>query len=973
MKKLLLFLLSILSISLHAQTISWAGHTGSTGSESGKKVCVDNNSNVYIFGRFGGTADLNPGPAVLNYTSVGSEDLYIEKLDSLGSLLWVKVIGGAGNDVMQSAHIDNSGNIYFTGSFELTIDLNPGTGIDNYTASAGTSDGMIVKLDNAGNYIWGRVISGSSSQNLVDVATDNLGNSYYTGSLNGTSDIDPGPAVQYVYAGAQPDIFLLKLDALGNFAWVKVITGLYGGHGRSIIVDASGNIFIGGIFWDVVDFDPGPGVFNMTSIGTWDGFIEKFDASGNMIWAKGFHGADNQGLNDICMDPHGSIYAVGNFEGTLDFDPGPSTHNVVGTGTDYDSYVVKLDSSGNFLWVDVPEGAGNTEWGFSVACDAFGNVYSTGYFENTVDFDDGPGSIFMTSNGDNDIYVNKLDPNGNLVFCKKFGGLNGDYPNDIAINSSGNVYMTGYFYGSADFDPGFGTNIITSFGGSDAFVSCWFRDICSDITFMFDSVLNVGCLGYGYVATHIENGIAPYTYTWNTSPVTNDSIATFYPPGIYTLNIIDANGCIDSATILIGGITDTSGFDLKTNLVVPTLRNGVPANISINSYNYACVPTSGYLRLALDSYLNVISSTPPPDSTYGSNVLIWNFSNFSYGSGALTPSIQIIPSITTPPSYVACITASIFPLAGDNNPADNSSTACRSVVNSHDPNRIDVNPIGICEPHYVVDTQLLTYTIQFQNNGNADAINIYLLDTLDSDLDLYSVRVLANSHPMVTEVLPGNVLKFRYDNIMLPDSTSNEEGSHGYVIYEVKPLPSLSNGTVIENYVGIYFDFNPPVYTNTVFNTINDGTFFAPVTTTTLTGVTITSDQTGMLYQWIDCTSGDSISGATNQSYIALQNGSYAVIISDGCDSDTSECVLILTTGINNFTTSNFSIYPNPSQNKISISTNKPTELFISNLLGELVIKSNVIDKSVIDISHIENGVYFIRNSEGSTIKFIKQ
>src|SRR3990172_7240671 len=99
---------------------------------------------------------------------------------------------------------------------------------------------------------------------------------------------------------------------------------------------------------------------------------------------------------------------------------------------------------------------------------------------------------------------------------------------------------------------------------------------------------------------------------------------------------------------------------------------------------------------------------------------------------------------------------------------------CYHVIGSYDPNIIDVYPPGICEPHFISNDQLLTYSIHFQNTGNADAIDIYVLDTLDSDLNFNSVRVIGNSHPLITEVLPGNVLKFRFDNIHLADSSSNE-------------------------------------------------------------------------------------------------------------------------------------------------------------------------------------------------------
>jgi type IX secretion system substrate protein len=205
----------------------------------------------------------------------------------------------------------------------------------------------------------------------------------------------------------------------------------------------------------------------------------------------------------------------------------------------------------------------------------------------------------------------------------------------------------------------------------------------------------------------------------------------------------------------------------------------------------------------------------------------------------------------------------------------------------------------------------------------------------------------------------------------LPDSISNEPESHGYVIFEVEPLPALPNGTQITNDVGIYFDFNPPIYTNTVLNTISNGYINTSVTTA---GVNITAAYPGGIYQWINCSTGDSISGETNQSYTATINGSYAVIVSDGCFADTSACVSINTLGINDpDNNSMFSVSPNPSQNRITITTTYPTELFIYNILGEVVLRSEVQNRSLIDVSSLDAGIYFIKDPEGNTIKFIKQ
>jgi len=114
----------------------------------------------------------------------------------------------------------------------------------------------------------------------------------------------------------------------------------------------------------------------------------------------------------------------------------------------------------------------------------------------------------------------------------------------------------------------------------------------------------------------------------------------------------------------------------------------------------------------------------------------------------------------------------------------------------------------------------LTYTIRFQNVGNAEAINIHVLDSISALLDINTFRVIAASHDMYTEIIDTTVIKFNFENIELPPIAEGYPQSQGYVIFKIDPIDSTLTETVVNNYAGIYFDFNPPVITNTVFNTL---------------------------------------------------------------------------------------------------------------------------------------------------------
>ena len=171
----------------------------------------------------------------------------------------------------------------------------------------------------------------------------------------------------------------------------------------------------------------------------------------------------------ITTDASGNVYTTGTFTGTVDFDPGIGTTNLTSAGSE-DIFVSKLDGAGNFVWAKRLGGA-SFDFAYGIAVGSSGTVYTTGRFFGTADFDPSGGTWSLTSAGASDIFVSKLDSAGNFVWAKRMGGTPGDEANAIAVDASGNVYTTGGFFGTADFDPGSGISNLTSVGLNDIFVS----------------------------------------------------------------------------------------------------------------------------------------------------------------------------------------------------------------------------------------------------------------------------------------------------------------------------------------------------------------------------------------------------------------------------------------------------------------------------------------------------------------------
>ncbi len=257
-----------------------------------------------------------------------------------------------------------------------------------------------------------------------------------------------------------------------DFAWAKGMGNADVSSGRSIVTDASGNIYIIGNFENTVDFDPSVGIFNLTSVGSSDIFVSKFDALGNFIWVKAIGGTSVDSGNDIAVDMMGNICITGVFRRTVDFDPGVGIFNLSSAAGDDDIFVSKLDALGNFIWAKRIGGT-SSDNATSIAIDALNNIYTTGDFSGTVDFDPSLTNTFnLISSGSDDIFISKLDASGNFVWAKRIGGTSNNSAFAITLDASNNVYTTGYFRDTADFNPGVGVFNLTSIANSyDIFVS----------------------------------------------------------------------------------------------------------------------------------------------------------------------------------------------------------------------------------------------------------------------------------------------------------------------------------------------------------------------------------------------------------------------------------------------------------------------------------------------------------------------
>lgn len=829
MKKITLFCLICCTVIGYGQNLQWAKSVGSTSSERARSIVLDASKNSYITGEFSGTVDFDPGPGVYNLTAgSGIGHVFIQKLDSMGNFVWAKSFGGIYvSPLGLCIKLDGSGNMYISGVFQTTMDMDPGAGVFNVTSN-GATDTFILKLDALGNFVWGKSVGGIGFDNGSNVNVDPTGNVYVSGGFQDVVDFDPGPGTYtlsatgtYSTAPGDQHAYILKLDAAGNFLWAQTIANGGGGYTpiRSTAIDASGNVYACGNFSGTADFDMGPGTYTLTSCsggGQSSTFVTKLSSNGNFNWAIASRITTSQG-NGITLDPLGNAYVTGQYASNIDFGPGTPTLTSNGS---YDTFILKVDASGNVVWAKSVGGASGYEEGFAITADAAGNSYTTGYFSDVSDFDPGAGIYNLsTAASAQNAFILKLNSAGDFVWANSIASNVNEWGYDIKTDNQNNVYSCGYYQGTADFDPSAATYNLTSNGLTDFYVQKLSQNVCSNMALSVSSASNISCTANGQAIVSVTNGNPAYTYTWTSSPVSHTTSASFTNPGVYSVTVADALGCMRTSAVLIGAPSNLSGFDLDANLVASNYIPGTVSTMNIDAFNDGCVPTSGKLKLVLDLTQQVFNFSIPAPSAVSGDSIIWNFTNMTYNTAHLMPMISVSTKSTAVLGDTICVKLIITPTLNDVDPTNNVKNYCFRVLSSYDPNDKKVYPPGQCANHEILNNQLLTYTIRFQNTGTSNAINIMVKDSLDGDLDMSTIRIVGKSHPVVTEVA-GRNLKFHFNNINLADATSNEPQSHGYVIFEAKPLAALPNNTVIKNSVGIYFDFNAPVLTNTVSNMV---------------------------------------------------------------------------------------------------------------------------------------------------------
>lgn len=710
--KFFLRLLCILLISfigkVHAQSPSLGFNIGSTQNDVSYTVKVAPNGNMCIAGKFRGTMDLDPGAGVYNIASAGLDDIFLACYSPAGAFLWGGRIGGSSYDAAEKMTIDANSNVIIVGYYRGTnIDFDPGAGTF-LLSDAGTSgsitfdgEGFTAKFSATGVFQWAKSLGGYTVYDCTfNADTDPQLNVYICGFF--TDVMVVSPTITWS-SGTTGKGYIIKYNAAGTLVWAKVF-GLPGTSADDCeplsMVVRNGYIYHVGVLQGAADFDPGPGTAILTASGLYDGYLAKWDTAGNYVNAIAITGVGSVDISNNLTGKTGDLFVSGNTNsGSVTFTSatGPGGASAApGGGGNNDFYLARYDTNLNFVWGTITGGTG-ADFVYDIVANS-SNLFVTGYFNNTVDFDPGAGTASMTSAGGDDIFINRYDLSGNYVCGFRAGSTGVDDGTGIDVDPSGNFYCTGSFNGtSVDFDPGAATYNLTSNGSGDAYlVKYAFSSASFTGTVAGDTIcpgqtpyFTITTTGYaGPFTVSLSDGVTTQTYTgvysgvpFAVSPAptvtttysvtaityTGADLCALPSPssfGTATIVISTINAAINATAVDCNSITFTSVT--TDSSYAWTYGDGTTSTLATNTHNYTDSGSFSVILTVTDTNGCVahdtigVSVSPPPLVFLGNDTAICNgnsvslHSLFSYptavtyqwSTGATSASINVTTSGT---------------------------------------------------------------------------------------------------------------------------------------------------------------------------------------------------------------------------------------------------------------------------------------------------------------------------------------
>lgn len=453
MKLLCAFVILLIpgATSLFAQglQLDWVNHLVGKSTYVGD-MAIDDNGNVYVGGSFRDSCWFNEAGQKHLWVSNGDFDMYLVKMNSDGKVLWHHTFGSTKKDEVAAIALGPKGEVYVTGILVGAADFDPGSKEGLLSGSRYT---FALALDWNGDFLWVSNFHGTRLGPGQDLAVDSRGNVLIGGRFSSAFTWGlPDGSTQYIENYGWWDSYVASLDTVGNVQWIRSIGGPQNDDVLAIAINDKDEICVSGSFFEECSIFDGTTTKTIKGEPYFLGYLLKLNSYGQPLWFKRLHGGEGEAwAYDAVFDSDNNLLLTGEYSYIVDFNPGYPGGEHVGIITSGRLFVLKLNGNGEYLWSKSTYG-GDFDTG-SIASDSKGNVYVSGNWQGTTDFDPSPIEHFEKAKGNRDAFLLKLDPLGSFVWVKVIGGKRSDHGNTVKVDRMGNCFFTGTFSDSTDVDP----------------------------------------------------------------------------------------------------------------------------------------------------------------------------------------------------------------------------------------------------------------------------------------------------------------------------------------------------------------------------------------------------------------------------------------------------------------------------------------------------------------------------------------
>jgi hypothetical protein len=707
---------------------------------------------------------------------------WIGKYNSTGALAWQKVYGGSTYGTLNADVIQTSDGGY------LIVSSVYGNG-GNVTGFKGGSDIWVLKLNNQGDFLWQRCLGGSDYEGVANAVETSDGGYIIAGSTNSKDGDVVGKS-----DSLNRDVWIVKLNNTGSsIIWQKVFKGSKEEEAKKIIKAKDGSFVLTG-YTNSNDNDfPGNG---NGSSGLSDIFLIKMTNSGSVVWSKTYHNYNNDIGSSVVETPDSGFLIAG------------STGDSINVGN---AFLLKVGGNSSMAW--------------QKRINTFTYIDSVYFVVNDILIDTVTSGYFLSGFASSRNYLEsagavKMDTNGNLVWKKIYSNTN--FQSEfygLIPDSDLSVIYVGRDYGAERNGLLFKIGSVNRINGV-LYLDANSNNINDPGEQNFNNALVKSQKGSSVISGQPQNGAFKFDIDTGAYTTTVQLFSPYYNivPGSRNTNFSTYFN-VDSFGFAIQPIPNKQ--DLLVHLIPASpARPGFKSQYVLNYKNVGTTTiANGTVKFVKDPRTSFSLSLPVPSSVVN-DTAFYNYTNLKpLDSVSIGIELQIAPPPNVNINDTLKLMATILPVSGDLTPADDTSHLRQRVIGSYDPNDKQESFAGKIPLKSVQDGSYINYVIRFQNTGNDTAFFVRLLDTLDNKLDWNSFQMIGSSHAYNLTIKDGNKLNWFFDNIKLPDSTTNLAKSIGYVAFRIKPKNTLVANDLIQNKASIYFDYNLPIVTNTA-NTI---------------------------------------------------------------------------------------------------------------------------------------------------------